>query len=171
MIRGVSPRRTLELFPGDAAEIFPEFRRVNQLFYRAGIAGDGGADGLQVCGCGHVHAARQKRSSWHDVNVVRQPQRVPAAGSQHGGEVAFVRRLVFGEAHVVVDAKDGVLGGQIAQGLDGIEAEDQALDEVLKEQFGLVVLGAVGLKPFVVIVLAKVVKKSEDRLELGHGKE
>lgn len=77
---------------------------------------------------------------------------MPAAGSEHGGEVAFVGWLVFGEAHVVVDAKDGVLGRQIAQGLDGIKAEDEALDEVLKKQFGLVVLGAVGFKPFMVIV-------------------
>jgi len=105
------------------------------------------------------------------VNVVGQPQRVPAAGSEHGGEVAFVRRLVFGETHVVVDAKDGVLGSQIAQGLDGIEAKDQALDEVLEERFGLVVLGAVGFKPFMVIVQAKVVQESEDGLELSHGNE
>ncbi|MCX6676862.1 MAG: hypothetical protein NTU95_02815 [Methanothrix sp.] len=68
-----------------------------------------------------------------------------------------------------MDAKDGILGGQIAQGLDGIEAEDQALDEVLEERFGLVVLDAVGFKPFMVIVLAKVVQESEDGLELGHG--
>jgi len=33
-----------------------------------------------------------------------------AARSQHGGEVAFVRRLVFGKAHIVVDAKDGIFG-------------------------------------------------------------
>ena len=96
---------------------------------------------------------------------------MPAAGSQHGGEVALVGWLVFGKAHVVMDAKDGVLGRQIAQGLDGIEAEDQALDEVFKEHFGLVVLRAVGFKPFMVIVLAKVVQESEDGLELGHGKE
>ncbi len=94
---------------------------------------------------------------------------MPAAGSEHGGEVAFVGWLVFGEAQVVMDAKDGIFGGKIAQGLDGIEAEDEALDEVLKEQFGPVVFCAVRFKPFVVIVLAKVVKKSEDRLELGYG--
>jgi uncharacterized membrane protein len=46
-----------------------------------------------------------------------------------------------------------------------------ALDEIFEERSGLFVLGAVGFKPFVVIVLAKVVKKSEDRLELSHGKE
>jgi len=97
------------------------------------------------------------------------PWRVPAAGSEHGGEVAFVGWLVFGEDHVVVDAKDGVLGSQIAQGLDDVEAEDQALDKVFKEHFGLVVLGAVGFKPFMVIVQAKVVQESEDGLELGHG--
>jgi hypothetical protein len=107
----------------------------------------------------------------HDVNVIGQPQRAPAAGSQHGGEVAFVWRLVFGEAHVVVDAKDGVFGSQIAQGLDGIEAEDEALDEVLKELFGLIVFLAMGFKPFMVIVLAKFMQKIEDWLELGHGKE
>jgi hypothetical protein len=68
-----------------------------------------------------------------------------------------------------VDAKDGVLGRHIAQGLDGIEAEDQALYEVLKERFGLVVLGTMGFEPFVVVVQAKVVQESEDGLELGHG--
>lgn len=65
--------------------------------------------------------------------------------------------LVLGEAHVIVDAKDGILGSEIAQGLDGIEAEDEALDEVFEERFGPVVLWAVGFKPFVVVVLAKVV--------------
>lgn len=82
--------------------------------------------------------------------------------------MAFVGRLVLGEAHVVVDAKDGIFGGEIAQGLDGIEAEDEALDEVLKERFCLVVLGAVGFEPFVVVVQAKVVQESEDGRELGH---
>lgn len=84
--------------------------------------------------------------------------------------MAFVGWLVLGEAHVIVDAKDGVPGGEIAQGQGGIEAEDEALDEVLKERLGLVVLGAVGFKPFVVVVLAKVVQESEDGRELGHGK-
>lgn len=102
------------------------------------------------------------------MDVVGQPQRVPAAGSQHGREVALVRRLVLGEAHVVVDAKDGILGGEIAQGLDCIEAEDEALDEVLEERFSLFVLGAVGFEPFVVVVLAKVLQESEDWRELGH---
>ena len=97
--------------------------------------------------------------------------RVPAAGCEHGGEVALVGWLVLGEAHVVVDAKDGIFGSQIAQGLDDIEAEDEALDEVLKERFGLVVLGAVGFEPFVVVVLAKLVQESEDGRELGHGIE
>ena len=67
-----------------------------------------------------------------------------------------------------MDAKDGVFGSQIAQGLDGIEAEDEALDEVFEERFGLFVLGAVGCKPFMVIVQAKVVQESEDGRELGH---
>jgi hypothetical protein len=83
--------------------------------------------------------------------------------------VAFVGRLVFGEAHVVVDAKYGVLGSEIAQRLDGIEAEDEALDEVFEERSGFFVLGAVGCKPFVVVVQAKVVQESEDGLELSHG--
>ena len=125
----------------------------------------------QICGCRHVYASRQERSCGHDVDVVGQPQSVPAAGSQHGREVAFVGRLVLGEAHVVMDAKDGVFGSETAQGLYGIEAEDEALDEVLEERFGLFVLGAVGCKPFVVVVQAKVVQESEDRLELGHGNE
>lgn len=168
MIGGISSRRALEHISGDAAEIFAEFRRFDHFFYRAGIAGDGSADGLQICGCGHVHAARQKRSAGHDVNVVGQAQRVPAAGSEHGGKVALVGWLVFGKAHVVMDAKDGILGRQIAQGLDGIEAEDEALDEVFEERFCLVVLGAVGFKPFVVVVLAKGMQESEDGRELGH---
>jgi hypothetical protein len=95
---------------------------------------------------------------------------VPAAGSEHGREVILVGRPVLGKAHVVVDEKDGVPGGEISQRLDGIEAEDEALDEVLEECFGLVVLGAVGCKPFVVVVLAKVLQESEDGRELGHGK-
>jgi hypothetical protein len=122
----------------------------------------------QIGGCGHVHAARPRWASGHNMDVVGQAQRVPAAGSEHGGEVALVGGPVLGEAHVIVDAKDGVFGGQVAQVLDWIEAEDEALDEVLKEQFGPVVLGAMGFKPFVVIVLAKGVEKSEDRLELDH---
>ena len=60
-----------------------------------------------------------------------------------------------------MDAKDGVLGGEIAQGLDGIEAEDEALDEVFEERFGLFVLGAVGFEPFVVVVLAKACRKAK----------
>ena len=83
--------------------------------------------------------------------------------------MAFVGRLVLGEAHVVVDAKDGIFGREIAQRLDGIEAEDEALDEVFEERSSLIVLGAVGCKPFVVIVQAKVVQESEDERELGHG--
>ena len=67
-----------------------------------------------------------------------------------------------------MDAKDGVLGSQIAQRLEGIEAEYQALDEVQKERSGLFVLGAVGFEPFVIVVLAKAVKESEDRREWGH---
>ena len=80
----------------------------------------------------------------------------------------LVGRLVLGEAPVVVDAKDGIFSREIAQRLDGIEAEDGALDEVLKERFCLVVLGTVGFKPFVVIVQAKVLQESEDGRELGH---
>lgn len=83
--------------------------------------------------------------------------------------MAFVGRLVFGEAHVVMDAKDGVPGSEIAQGLNSIEAEDEALDEVLEERSGLFVLGAVGCKPLVVVVQAKVLQESEDGRELGHG--
>jgi len=70
-----------------------------------------------------------------------------------------------------MDAKDGIFGGQIAQRLDGIEAEDLALDEVFEERFGLFVLEAVGCKPSMVIVQAKVVQESEDGRELGHGNE
>jgi len=65
-----------------------------------------------------VRAARQKRSAGHDVDVIGQAQRVPASGSEHGREVIFVGRFVFGEAQVVVDAKDGIPGSEIAQGLD-----------------------------------------------------
>ena len=67
-----------------------------------------------------------------------------------------------------MDAKDGIFGREIAQGLDGIEAEDEVLDEVFEERSSLIVLGAVGFKPFVVIVQAKVVQETEDGLELGH---
>ena len=66
-----------------------------------------------------------------------------------------------------MDAKDGIFGREIAQGLDGIEAEDEALDEVFEERFGLFVLGAVGFEPFVIVVLAKVLQESEDGRELG----
>jgi len=82
--------------------------------------------------------------------------------------VAFVGRLIFGEAHIIVDAKDGILGSEIAQWLDGIEAEDEALDEVLEERSGIFVLGAVGGKPFVVVILAERVQESEDGREWGH---
>ena len=51
--------------------------------------------------------------------------------------------------------------------LDGVEAEDQALDEILKDRFGLVVFRAMRFKPFVVIFLAKLAQKIEDCLELG----
>jgi hypothetical protein len=54
---------------------------------------------------------------------------------------------------------------------DGIEAEDEALDEVLEERPGLVVLRAVSFKPFVIVVLAKGVQESEDGREWGHGNE
>ncbi len=84
MVGSVSSRRCLELFPGDLAEILAKFWGFDHLFHGAGILDNGGADGLQVSGGGHVRAARQKRSSRHDVDVVGQPQRVPAAGSQHG---------------------------------------------------------------------------------------
>lgn len=95
---------------------------------------------------------------------------MPASGSEHGREVIFVGRLVLGKAQVVMDAKDGILGGEIAQGLDDIEAEDEALDEILEESSGLFVLGAMGGKPFVVVVLAERVQEGEDGREWGHGK-
>jgi len=85
--------------------------------------------------------------------------------------VALVGWLVLGEAHVIVDAKDGILGSEIAQRLDEIETEDEALDEVLEERSGFFVLGAVGFKPFVVVVQAKVLQESEDGRELCHGNE
>jgi hypothetical protein len=170
MVRCVSSRHRLEHFPRNAAEILAKFGCLDHFHYRAGILGDGGANCLQIRRRGHVYSAPQNRSAGHDVDVVGQAQRVPAAGSQNGGKVALVGRLVLGEAHVVVDAKDGIFGSEIAQWLDGIEAEDEALDEVLEERFCLVVLGAVGFKPFVIVVLAKVVQESEDGLELGHGK-
>jgi hypothetical protein len=75
--------------------------------------------------------------------------------------------LVPGEAHVALDAKDGVLGRQIA---GGMATGEEGLDEVFKEQFGPFVLWAMGFKSFMVIVQAKVVQESEDGLELGHGK-
>ena len=84
MVGGVSSRRCFEHFPGDAVKIFPKSRRFDHLFHGAGILDNGGADGLQVSGGGHVRAARQNRSAGHDVDVVGQPQRVPAAGSQNG---------------------------------------------------------------------------------------
>ena len=68
--------------------------------------------------------------------------------------MVLVGWIVFGKTHIVVDAKDGIFGRQIAQGLDSIEAEDQARDKVLKELLGSVIIRAVGFKPFVVVVLA-----------------
>jgi hypothetical protein len=67
-----------------------------------------------------------------------------------------------------VDAKDGIPGEEIAQWLNSIEAEDEALDEILEELSGLFVLGAMGGKPFVVVVLAKVVQEGEDGREWGY---
>jgi hypothetical protein len=171
VIRGVPSRRALKFLPGDLDEIFAKFGRLDHLFYRLRIIVDGSTDGLQILRRGHVRAACQKRSAGHDVDVVGQPQRVPAARSEHGREVAFVRGPVLGKAHIVVDAKDGVPGDELAQWLDDIKAEDEALDEVLEERFCLVVLWAVGGKPFVVVVLAKAVQESEDGRELGHGNE
>jgi hypothetical protein len=80
--------------------------------------------------------------------------------------VHLAGRLIFGEAQVVVDAKDGIFSGEITRGM---ASGDEALDEVFEERFGLVVLGAVGFKPFVVIVPAKVSQEGEDGQELGHG--
>jgi len=67
-----------------------------------------------------------------------------------------------------VNAKYGILGGKIAQGQGGIETDDEALDEVLEERSGLVVLRAVGGKPFVVVVLAKALQEGEYGRELRH---
>jgi len=49
------------------------------------------------------------------------------------------RGHISGKTQVVVDAEDGILGLQIAQGLDSVESEDQALNELLEEHFRLVV--------------------------------
>ncbi len=93
---------------------------------------------------------------------------MPAAGSEHGREVAFAGRPGFWRSAMSLSiAKDGVPGGEIAQRLDGVEAEYQVLDEVREERSGLVVLGAVGCKPFMVVVLAKGVQEGEDGRELG----
>lgn len=113
-------------------------------------------------------ACKKRPSVGHDMDVIRQPKRMPAAWSQNCGKVVFVRGLVPGEAQVVIDAEDGIFGRQIAQRLDGVEAEDQTLDEPFKDRLSLVVFGAVRLKPFVVIILAKPAQKIEDWLELGH---
>jgi hypothetical protein len=67
-----------------------------------------------------------------------------------------------------VDAKDGIFSGEITRGM---ASGDEALDEVFEERFGLVVLGAVGFKPFVVVIQTKVVQESKDGQELGHGNE
>jgi hypothetical protein len=82
-----------------------------------------------------VCAARQEQSAGLDVDVVGQAQRMPASW----------RRDRLGQGD--------------------IEAEDEALDDVLEEHFGLVVLGAVGGKPLVIVVLAKVVQEREDGWE------
>ncbi|MDD4446500.1 MAG: hypothetical protein PHN61_02350 [Methanothrix sp.] len=116
-----------------------------------------------------MHPARQKRSAGHDVDVVGQAQGMPAAGSEHDREVILVGRFVFGKAHVARDAKDGILGREIAQGQGGIEAEDEAQDDVLEERSGIFILGAVGFKPLMVVVLAKGVQESKDGREVGHG--
>ena len=93
---------------------------------------------------------------------------MPAAGGENGREMVLVGRHIPGKTHVVVDAEDGVLGRQIAQGLDCVEAEDQALDEILEEHPGLIVFSAMRFEPFMVIVLAELAQKIEDRLELRH---
>ena len=91
-----------------------------------------------------------------------------AARCENGCKVVLVRRHIPGKAQVVIDAEDGVFGRQIAQGLDGVESEDQALDELLKDHLGPFVFRAMQFEPFVVIILAKRAQKIEDRLELGH---
>lgn len=84
MVGGVAPRRALKFLSGDFPEILVKIGRIDHLLYWCRVLGDGSANSLQICRGGHVHAARQKRSAGHDVDVVGQPQRVPAAGSEHG---------------------------------------------------------------------------------------
>ena len=81
--------------------------------------------------------------------------------------MVLVGRHIPGKAQVVIDAKDGVFCRQIAQGLDCIEAEDQALNELFKEHPGLVVFRAVQFEPFVVIVLAKTCAENRRRAGIG----
>jgi hypothetical protein len=47
--------------------------------------------------------------------------------------VVFVGRHIPGKAQVVINAEDGFPGCQIAQGLDYVEAEDQALDDRIQD--------------------------------------
>jgi len=75
--------------------------------------------------------------------------------------------LFFGEAHVALDCERWHSWRPLPGGQGGIEAEDEAVDEVREERSGLVVLGAVGFEPFMVVVLAKGVQEGEDGRELG----
>jgi len=46
MVRGIASRRALEHFAGNAAEILAKFWRLDHLFYRLRVIGDGSANGL-----------------------------------------------------------------------------------------------------------------------------
>jgi len=81
-----------------------------------------------------VPAARQKIVLGRDVVVAGQAQRSACCREASTAEKwPLSGGLFFGEAHVAMDAKDGVLGSEIAQGQGGIEAEDEALDEVFED--------------------------------------
>ena len=91
-----------------------------------------------------------------------------AALCQHCGKIVFVGWLAPGKAHIVMYPMDAFFGLQIAQWFNRVKVQDQALNEFFEIRSGLSVIFSVCIKPFMIIILAKLTKKPENLIEFGH---
>ena len=169
----VALRGGLEAFAPHRAKGGDEIRGIGQSLELTRILVHFLAEAVELLGCGHVQPASEQRTpAWLDGEVIAGARRhhgFPAAGSNVGAQVGFIRGFIFGEADVAVDARHALPGGQGLQSIGDPEFIDQFIGQALEGAAGGFIIGAVLVEPGFVVVLAQPGQEMQDRFQVRWG--
>ncbi len=149
----------LQALAGHRAELLNKTFGLGDPIKRLGISVDGLPKVVQLIRGGIVQAAggHALAARLQGDEIAQQVGSLPATAPDQGAEIGLVGRLVLGKAHVAIDARQAVFGGQVLQVVAETQTVDELIDEGLEGGTGGIVGGAVGVEPRPVVVEAEVV--------------